>query len=230
MTSAAKSSSATPDLGVWPWIAGAALAALGTAGGAFALHGAGQHGAGTALFLTGRLAFLFFWPSYAGGALATLFGSAFQAVRRRARPLGLAFAAVIAVHLSVVGWLCWIGGAPPLQTFLIFGVAAGWVLALAACSIERVSRAVGAGGWWILRNIGMNYILFAFASDFLRPQHPMTMLKALEYLPFAALCVLGPLLRLLAWLSRVLHERAARPAPAQANERTARFARTAADR
>jgi hypothetical protein len=137
-------------------------------------------------------------------------------LRQRGRSLGLAFAAVIAVHLSLVAWLCWIGGAPPLATFIIFGAAAVWVSALAVASIKQVSRAVGPAGWWLLRNVGMNYIALAFASDFLRPQHPITAVKVAEYVPFAALSVLGPLLRVLAWLSRALQKTGSRPLDARA--------------
>jgi hypothetical protein len=181
-----------------------------------AIRGAQQAGVEAAVLWTGRLAFLFFWPSYVGGALATLFGDRFRPLKQRSRSLGLAFAAVIAVHLSLVAWLCWLGDGPPLGTFIIFGIAAVWVFALAVSSIKGVARAVGPAGWWVLRNIGMNYIALAFASDFLRPQHPMTALKVAEYVPFAALSVLGPLLRVLAWLSRMLQRTGPRPLDARA--------------
>jgi len=42
---------------------------------------------------TARWSFFFFWLSYTGGALAILFGPVFAGLARRARALGLAFAA-----------------------------------------------------------------------------------------------------------------------------------------
>jgi hypothetical protein len=201
VTAASNISSGAASTGVWRWIAAAAMGAVVIAGLTLAWRGADRQGVEAALRLTARFAFAFFWPSYVAGALTTLFGSRFQPLRQLARPLGLSFAAVIAVHLCLVTWLCWIGGAPPLRTFVIFGFAASWVAALAAASTKRVSHAIGAPGWWVLSNIGMNYIAFAFALDFFTPQHPMTVGKAVEYLPFAALAVLGPLLRLTAALA-----------------------------
>jgi hypothetical protein len=211
-----ESSSERTSSGAGSWIIAAVASALALGGAMLAMKGANQAGVGAAVLWTGRLAFAFFWPSYVGGALTTLFGDRFLPLRQRGRSLGLAFAAVIAVHLSLVAWLCWIGGAPPLATFIIFGAAAVWVFALAVTSIKQVSRAVGPAGWWLLRKIGMNYIALAFASDFLRPQHPITAVRIAEYVPFAALSVLGPLLRVLAWLSRILQKTGPRPLNARA--------------
>ena len=185
-----------------PWIAAALASALALGGAMLAANGAHRAGVEDAVRWTGRLAFAFFWPSYVGSALTTLFGDRFQPLRRQGRALGLAFAAVIAVHLSLVGWLCWIGDGPPAATFVLFGIAAFWVFALATSSIKPVAREIGPAGWWVLRNIGMNYIALVFALDFVRTQHPFSLFKAVEYLPFAALAVLGPLLRLAAWFSR----------------------------
>jgi hypothetical protein len=188
------------------WVIAAVACALVLGGAMLAIEGANPAGVGAAVRWTGRLAFAFFWPSYVGGALTTLFGDRFQPLKRRGRSLGLAFAAVIAVHLGLVTWLCWIGEAPPLATFIIFWTAAVWVFALAAASIRHVSRAVGPAGWWVLRNIGMTYIALAFAFDFLRPQHPLTTVKIVEYLPFAALSLLGPLLKAVAWIGHALQK------------------------
>ena len=186
------------------WACGAALLGLVLALAVLAFMGDGRAGTTAAMRVTARLAFLLFWPSYAGGALVALLGNAFQPVKVRAKSLGLAFGAVLAVHLGLVGWLCWIGDAPPVETFAIFGLAAAWTLLLAISSIERVGLALGDVGRWALRNIGMNYIAFAFAFDFLTPHRPVTALKVAEYLPFAALSVFGPLLRLLASLKQRL--------------------------
>lgn len=178
----------------------AATAATVLAVGVVAHLGVGKVGTDTALHLTARLAFLLFWPSYVGGALVALFGATFQPVKRRGRELGLAFACVLAVHLGLVGWLCWIGSAPPVKIFAIFGMGVLWTYLLALFSVERLGRVIGSMGWWILRNVGMNYIAFAFALDFLTPLHKGTARHLAEYLPFAVLAVLGPALRLIAAL------------------------------
>jgi hypothetical protein len=205
------SSSETAWIGAGSWIIAAAASALALGGAMLAIRGADRAGVETAVAWTGRLAFAFFWPSYVGGALATLFGSRFQPLKRRGRALGLGFAAVIAVHLSLVAWLSWVGEPPTVGTFIVFGMAAFWVFALAAASIKRVSIEIGPAGWWVLRNIGMNYIALAFALDFLRIQQAWTLPKLAEYVPFAVLSVLGPLLRLLAWMKKLLREGAAPP-------------------
>jgi hypothetical protein len=198
---------ARPNALVWMGVAFSVAAALAVS--VLAHLGVGKMGVEAALRLTARLAFLFFWPSYVGGALVALFGPALQPVKRRAREFGLAFASVLAVHLGLVAWLCWIGAAPSLRIFAIFGVGAVWTYLQALFSIERLGRAAGLKAWWILRNIGMNYIAFDFALDFLKPQHQASLLRLAEYLPFAAVALLGPLLRLLAWLKPMMASSAA---------------------
>jgi hypothetical protein len=176
------------------------LAALALAAATLAAVGAERTGVETALRLTAILGFLFFWPSYAGGALATLFGETWRPLRRRARVLGMAFSAVLAVHLSLVALLCWIGSAPPAETFAIFGVGAICAYVMLLGSIDRVRRTLGEGSWRAVQTIGANYILFAFALDLVgQPPRPSVGYLTL-YLPTAILTVLAPVLRFLAWL------------------------------
>jgi hypothetical protein len=73
-----------------------------------------------------------------------------------------------------------------------------------------VGRAIGGWGWWALRNIGMNYIIFVFALDFIKIQRPTSALNAMEYLPFAVLSVAGPALKLAAWGKRLTARQAPR--------------------
>ncbi|HLY79668.1 MAG TPA: hypothetical protein VKQ70_09860, partial [Caulobacteraceae bacterium] len=94
----------------------AALAALAFAAATLAKAGDGRDGIGLALRVTARLGFLLFWPSYIAAAMATLFGERWRALTRHARVLGMSFAAVLTVHLTLVAWICWIGAPPPLQT------------------------------------------------------------------------------------------------------------------
>jgi hypothetical protein len=72
------------------WMAMAFCASLGLAIGVLAFFGDEQRGVNIALQATARLAFLFFWPAYVGGALTFLFGDFFLPIRRHARELGLA--------------------------------------------------------------------------------------------------------------------------------------------
>jgi hypothetical protein len=179
-------------------------AALCLAAAVLAILGTGVRGTDAALAATGRLSFLLFWPAYAGGAMAALFGSAFQPLRRNGREFGLAFASAHVVHLGLVAWLCYIGAAPGLGTFVIFGVAAAWVYLLALFSVPGLHARLDARTWWWLGTIGLNYIAYAFARDFVKL--PLGGAKhTVEYVPFAALAVAGPLMRLVVFVLRIGH-------------------------
>ena len=78
--------------------------------------------------------------------------------------------------------------------FLFFGPPLACVYVLALFSIRRLQQALGRTGWWLLRTVGMNYIAYAFATDFLHTRCTGGVLHLVDYLPFAALCVVGPLL------------------------------------
>jgi hypothetical protein len=163
------------------------------------VRGAGIHGTDTALFATARVAFLWFWVAYAGGTLATLFGPAFLPLRQHGREFGLAFAAALSVHLSLVGWLCFIGAAPAQGVFIFFGTAAAFAFLLTLFSLKDLHKLLGSKGWQLLRFVAMNFILYAFLTDFMRnPLHQGTK-RLVEYLPFTAMAILAPLLRLAAW-------------------------------
>jgi hypothetical protein len=184
------------------WMASAFCAAFGLAAVVLAAFGTEERGTNVALQVTARFSFLLFWPAYAAGAMTALFGPAFEPFKRRAREFGLAFASAHLVHLALVAWLTYIGHVPPRGVFVFFGVAAAWTYLLALFSIRRIQQALGSKGWWVLRVVGLNYIAYAFASDFLR--HPQ--LGSIKYLfgyaPFAVLSVAGPLLCLAAFMLR----------------------------
>lgn len=199
---------APPRAAVWMLVAG--LLALVLAATTLALRGDGGPGVATALRLTARLGFLFFWPSYVGGALATLFGDRWRPLKRRARVLGMAFTAVLTVHLTLVAWLCWIGSPPPVSTFVIFGAGALCAYVMLLGSIDRIRGLLGDGAWRRIQTVGSHYLLFAFGFDFLRLKPEPTVAYLAAYLPFVALTLLGPALRLLAWLKpRLARRRAA---------------------
>ena len=187
------------------WMAMAFCASLGLAIGVLAFFGDEQRGVNIALQATARLAFLFFWPAYVGGALTFLFGDLFLPIRRHARELGLAFAAALLVHLGLVVRLCAIGSPPSPETFGIFGPAAGFVYLLALLSVDRLRQALPSKSWPILRTVAMTYIAFAFILDFKRL--PLSDFRqSVEYIPFAALSIVAPLLRLAVWAQILRHK------------------------
>jgi hypothetical protein len=167
------------------------------------LRGAQGDGVDTGLFLTARLAFVFFWPCYVAGALVSLFGPVFLPLRRNARDLGLAFAAVEVVHLSLVARLCWIGEAPSRSTFILFGSAAIFVAVIALLSFDFARRHVSERVIRGIRWVGMNFIIYAFAVDFLHSPLSGGAKHVIEYLPFTTLSLAGPVLRLLAWVKTI---------------------------
>jgi hypothetical protein len=195
----------------WIWTATAFATALGV--GLLSLAVSRHRDITLALAMTARVAFLFFWPAYVGGALTSLFGNLFLPMKEHARDFGLAFAAAISVHLSFVAYLCLAGRAPATEIFVIFGIAAVFTYLLALLSISRVRQALPRMFWPPIRFVAMNYIALAFLLDFKR--FPMDDLRqSLAYLPFAALAIIGPALRFAAWIHDHLSKKLGRlPAP-----------------
>jgi hypothetical protein len=190
----------------------AVCAASGLAAAALVVLGTGERGTDAALQLTARLAFLFFWPAYAAGALAALFGGKFLVLKAHARDFGLAFASAMLVHAGLIGWLCGIGHAPGRNTFVFFGVALGCTYLIALASIARLQRMLGPKTWRLVRLIGLNYIALAFAVDFFGKPLFTDTKQIVGYLPFAVLTAAGPLLRLAALAQGLRPGRAALPA------------------
>jgi hypothetical protein len=172
------------------------------AAAAIAGEGLGRPGLNLGLRLTARLAFLAFWPSYTAGALVVLFGRSLEPLKLRARGLGLAFVTVLVVHLGLVIGRCAIGAPPSARQFILFGPAAVCALLLAAASLKSVSRVIGWRGWWLLRNLAMNYIAFVFMVDFARRAPLYSARGVFEYAPFAMLAFAGPALRGAAYFKR----------------------------
>lgn len=183
------------ELGVGIGLAlGVALAAaclvLGVAG-------PGEKPTRLALEVTARWSFLLFWLAYAGNALAKISG--WEALSGRARAFGLAFAAAHLVHVGLVIWLSYLLGRIALSggLLLFFMIGLVFTYLLAAVSFGG-ARAIGPTGWRLLHMVGMNYILIAFARDFVLPVlHPKpaqhTLAHVLAYAPFAVLAVAAPL-------------------------------------
>lgn len=153
---------------------------------------------GIALETSARIAFLFFWPAYVGGALTSLFGNLFLPLRQHGREFGLAFAAALVVHLACVFCLAALGARIPAGTLVIFGTAAVFTYLLALLSVDRVRRALPSKMWAPIRGVAMNYIALAFILDFVKfPLYGFY--EVMKYLPFAALAIVGPALKIVAF-------------------------------
>ena len=182
------------------WMGMAFGVALGLAAAVFAIKGADIV---MALRVTARWSFLLFWLAYAGGALAELFGPAFGPLAARGRDFGLAYAAAQLVHVGLVVWLFRISSRPPLSggLFDFFVAAVLMTYLLAIFSFGGLSKALGSKGWRALRIVGLNYILLAFARDFVpafRGIADRGVSHFIGYAPFVAMCIAAPILVLAA--------------------------------
>ncbi len=186
----------------WAWVVGALAGALALAVAILAADGAGPEGLGLAVRITARWSFLYFWLSYAGGAVATLSGPALAGLARVTRSSGLAFATALQVHIGLVVWLGVVTRRIPLQGgllwFFLFALFFAYLLALLSFGIgrHRLGRL-----WRPLLALGTTYILIAFGRDFVLgalDAGARSWVYAAEYLPFALLSLVAIPLRLAA--------------------------------
>lgn len=185
------------------WVLGSFAAALVLAVLVLSTAGVGERGLDLALQATARLSFLLFLPAYLGSPLTAIFGSMFRPVKERGRDFGLAFASAHVVHLSLVGALCIIGAAPPAASFMFFGGGAVLTYLIALFSITDPRRMLPLPLWRLLLLLGMNYIMFAFAVDFLREPVITEFRRMAIYLPFQLLSVAALVLRLTGFVMRL---------------------------
>jgi len=186
------------------WMIGAFGGALALAVAVLAGYGTGPDGLRLGLRVTARWSFLFFWLSYAGGAMAILFGPAFAGLARQARAMGLAFATALLVHIGFVVWLGVVIGQIPLQGCLLwfFLVALFFTCLLALLSFGIGIRSLGPL-WRPLLFLATTYILIAFGRDFVLGALYVNVrhwLSFVEYVPFALLSLIAIPLRLAAFL------------------------------
>ena len=184
---------AKPNVVLWPGVG----VALATAAIVLVLNGTGEKSIRLALELTARWSFLLFLMAYAGNALAAVSG--WTALAGRGREFGLSFASAHLVHVALVIWLGVILGRVPLSggLLLFFLVALFFTYLLAALSFGGV-KALGAA-WPVLRLVAMNYILIAFARDFVLPviypkPNQVNLAHFMAYAPFLALSIAAPVL------------------------------------
>jgi hypothetical protein len=184
------------------WLLCAFSAALGLGTLVLAAAGAGVTGTRLALDMTARFSFLLFWLAYTGNALHALFGPVFLPLQRHARTFGLAFASAQSVHFGLVAWLCHLGAAPSLGTFLFFGTALIWLYLIALLSFSVIQRHFPPRLRQLIFFAGLNYIAYAFAVDFFVSPLQGGLKHIIFYLPFALAAVAGPGLRLAAFWQR----------------------------
>lgn len=179
------------------WMASGFLAAVAITAATLLLQGTDNKSTRLALELTARFSFVLFWLAYAGGAIAALFRV--DVLAGRGREFGLAFAAAQLVHIGLVIWLGYLIGRVPLSggllLFFLVGLFFTYLLALLSFG---GAQALGPL-WRPLRFVGMNYILIAFARDFILPvlypkPSQYNVAHFVAYAPFAAASILAPLL------------------------------------
>ena len=177
---------------------GALLVAVLISVGTLAYLGIGEKGTYTAIRITARWSYAFFWPAYTGGPLALLFGARFQPVARRGRELGLAFAAAHLAHVGLVAWLYHIASKPPIPTSaaIFFGIALAFTYLIALLSIPKLAAALPRWLWRAIVIVGMEIIALAFLRDFMRYPFGHGIARILFMLPFSVLAVAAALLRI----------------------------------
>jgi hypothetical protein len=162
--------------------------------------GAGNDQLGVALRWTARWSFLWFWLASCSAALGVLFGAQFRPLAARARQFGLAFAAAHLVHVALVAYMLH-GAAKPFarEPLIFFGTGVFFVYLMALLSLSgRLRELIGAQAWRAVRVVGLEYINYAYYSDFSGRTFHKGVANLLVYLPFLSLVIAGPLLRLAA--------------------------------
>jgi hypothetical protein len=160
---------------------------------------------GVALRWTARWSFLWFWLASCSAALGMLFGPGLRPLAARARQFGLAFAAAHLVHVASVAYMLH-GATTPFarQPLVFFGVGVFFVYLMALLSLSsRLRELIGAKAWRAVRVVGLEYINYAYFSDFRGKAFHKGTVNLVVYLPFFLLVVSGPLLRAAAALHRL---------------------------
>lgn len=183
------------------WMSGAFLVALLIAVITLLHFGSGDRGTRIALQLTARWSYGFFSLAYLGGPLVTLFGSRFQPLARRGRELGLAFASAHLMHAGLVVWLYHISRTPPIGVFgaIFFSTALAFTYLLALLSIPTLAARLPRWLWRAILTVGMEFIAYAFLTDFVVGHFGHGLKDVIFYLPFSMVAVAAALLRMTAY-------------------------------
>jgi hypothetical protein len=179
--------------------AAAVLAAV-----ALSIFGTDTTGLDRSLQASALLAFILFWPAYAGSALKTLFGPAFEPISWRGRDFSLGFASAQLVSVALFVWLWRVSSQTPFAhpRFVFFAIGLVWTYVIATISFRGPAHAIGQGCYRVLRGFGMELISFAFLLSFV--SHPLhgNLRSMVLYVPLVTVSVAGTLLRFGAWASR----------------------------
>lgn len=183
------------------WMGGAFLVGLIIALITLLHFGSGDRGTRIALQLTARWSYGFFSLAYLGGPLVTIFGSRFQPLARRGRELGLAFASAHLTHAGLVVWIYHISRTPPIGVFgaIFFSIALGFTYLLALLSIPTLAARLPRWLWRAILIVGMEFIAYAFLTDFLGHHFGHGLEDVIFYLPFTMVAVAAALLRITAY-------------------------------
>lgn len=163
-----------------------------------------------ALRLTARLAFFVYLAIFMARPLAELFPTARTRSLRAARPyLGVAFAAIMIVHLALIGWRFGfvIGQVPPAVTLLAGGVTYTLILLMLVTTFEAPARALGPVAWRRLHKTGLYVVGAVFLNALVRDviSHPSDPV----YLGIGILIVVALVLRVSAYARRRTQKTAA---------------------
>jgi hypothetical protein len=192
------------------WMVSAFVGALAITIGVMLIEGTGRGGTIAGLRLTARFSYAFFWLGYVGGASVILFGPTFNVIVRHVREFGLAFASAQFVHVGLVIWLAWISPPQSIMDAVMpfFAIGVVWTYFLAALSIDCARNVFSPYMLKVMRTIGSEYIALTFFADFvLVPQYPPP--HPILYIPFWAMLLVGPSLRLAAAAKEVYGRHAA---------------------
>ncbi len=120
-----------------------------------------------ALRSSAQLAFLVFITIFVARPLRALHANAFTQFLLRYRPyLGLAFAAIMTVHLALIGWsfIFVIGERPPWITLIFGGTAYALMFLMAMTTFPAAARALGPRNWRRLHKTGLYFIGAIFVN------------------------------------------------------------------
>ncbi len=172
---------------------------------------------GLALRWTARWSFVWFCLASWSAALGILFGVRLRPLAMRAREFGLAFASAHVVHVALVAYMLYRATTPfARQPLIFFGVGVGFVYVMALITLSaRLREILGPHAWRAFRIVGIEYINYAYYSDFSGRTFHKGVINFLIYAPFLALTLAGPLVRLSALLKKTLAARLLRPSGAE---------------
>ena len=91
----------------------------------------------------------------------------------------------------------------PQSSLIYFGIAAIFTYVLAILSVKRLSARLNPTVWRTVRTLGVEYIALVFLTDFAKNSFQGGVWEVAYYLPFLALAIAGPLLRLAALVKRL---------------------------